>query len=118
MKIVDRKAFLGMPANTLFSKWELCYFGALTIKGETCGSDFLMQEIADAVKCDDSDEFVTLCNCAASTGASLALDLDCIGRDGCFDADQLFAVWEADDVLALIERLKACVTNTKDHRTE
>ena len=108
MKIVNRKTFLEMPSNTLFSKWSPCWFDDLTIKGESLGQDFLVQEIASAVKCNDSGEFADLCDDAARTGESVALDLDCMGRDGCFDESQFFAVWEAQDVIALIERLKAC----------
>jgi len=115
MKIVDRKKFMALPENTLFSKWEPCVFGELTIKGESWEHDFLTQEIASAVKCNDSGEFADLCEDAARTGESISLDLDCMGRDGCFDEGQMFAVWEAEDVLSLIERLKACVPNATAH---
>jgi len=108
MKIVDRRTFMALPKNTLFSKWEPCVFGWLEIKGESLKNDFLTQEIASAVKCDDSGEFADLCDEAARTGGSIVMDLDCEGRDGCFDDEQMFAVWERADVLALIERLKAC----------
>ena len=113
MKIVDRKTFLELPENTLFSKWASCVFGDLTIKGASWEHDFLTQEIASAVECNDSGEFADLCDDAARTGKSIAINLDCMGRDGCFDEGQMFAVWEAEDVLALIERLKACVSNIK-----
>lgn len=109
MRIVDRNTFMALPENTLFSNWEPCVFGELSIKGESLEQDFLAQEIASAVKCNNSGEFVDLCDDAARTGKSIALDLDCMGRDGCFDDGQIFAVWEAEDVMALIERLKACV---------
>ena len=111
MKIVDRKTFIDFPENTLFSKWEPCNFGPLTIKGKSWEQDFLKQQIADTVKCNDSVGFVDLCYHAARTGESISLDFDCQGRDGMFDNKQLFAVWEREDVLALIERLKLCVPN-------
>lgn len=108
MKIIDRKTFLAMPAYTLFSKWKPCSFGPLEIKGETWGEDYLTQQIADAVECSDSGDFFDKCCAAAETGESLAMDLDCPGRDGCFDLDQKFAVWEREDILALLENLAAC----------
>lgn len=40
-----------------------------------------------------------------ATGEDLAMDFDCLGRDGLFDRNQLFAVWSADDVRGLIARL-------------
>jgi len=41
----------------------------------------------------------------------LTMDFDSYGRDGLFDGDQLFAVWESNDVKALIERLTLCLPN-------
>lgn len=106
MKIVDLSTFRAMPAGTLFSKYEPCYFEDLSIKGETMAFDFLVQPIADAIECNGSDKFVAKLDGAHITGASLAMDFDCQGRDGCFDDGQLFAVWERADVEALIARLQ------------
>lgn len=112
MKIVDRATFLAMPAGTLFSKWEPCLFEDLRIKGDTIFDtdgapiDFSYQAIADALDAADSGDFFAAQDRAAATGDSLALDLHCEARDGCFDQDKMFAVWEPDDVRALIERLQ------------
>lgn len=106
MKIVDRKAFLTLPPETLFSKYEPCVFGDLCIKGDTIGSnDFAYQQIADAVAAHDGGEFANKLFDAKASGGSVAMDFDCQGRDGLFDADQLFAVWEPADVAALLVRL-------------
>jgi hypothetical protein len=110
MKIVDRKTFLSMPPETLFSKYSPCVFGDLMIKGNTVGeNDFLCQQIADAIAHDSSNEFADKLTTAQDTGASLAMDFDYEGRDGMYDHDQLFAVWEPADVVALIERLRRCI---------
>jgi len=110
MKIVDRKTFLAMPEGILFSKYKPCVFEALEIKGDTWShcDDFLVQEIVDAIDCTGSDDFGDKCQ-LMEEGISAALDFDCMSRDGCFDAAQLFAVWEGDDISALIERLQYCV---------
>jgi len=102
MKIVDRKTFLALPEGTVFAKYKPCVFEALSIKGETWGNDFLVQYIDTALSADEADN---LLYGAAETGASLPMDFDCLSRDGCFDDDQLFAVWERADVEALIARL-------------
>ncbi len=34
------------------------------------------------------------------------MDFDCLSRDGCFDQNQLFIIWEAKDVKQLIDRLQ------------
>ena len=110
MKIIDRAAFLALPAGILYSKYEPCIFGPLEIKGETLpsGHDFGCQQIADAIDCTGSGNFIEKCE-LMEEGISASVDLDCQGRDGCFDAHQLFAVWEPADLAALIERLRVCV---------
>lgn len=109
MKIVDRKTFLELPKNTLFSKWEPCVFEELMIKDESLEDDFFCQEIVSAIDSDDSGDFCCLCDHASHTGDSIDIDMECLGRDGCFDDSQMFAVWEDQDVLKLIERLKKCL---------
>lgn len=106
MKIVDRRTFLAMPAGIVFSKYQPMYFGDLMIKGESTPNDFCYQDISGAVACEDSGEFCDILERAEKTGVSIALDFDCQARDGLYDKDQLFAIWEPDDVRALITRLE------------
>lgn len=107
MKIVDRKTFLARPVNTLFSKYQPCAFGDLMIKGDNCGdNDFHSQAIADAIRYNDSEDFIVKLEEARVTGCSLDMDFRSEGRDGMFDDAQLFAVWEAADVRDLLGRLK------------
>ncbi|MES4613543.1 hypothetical protein V2154_16630 [Ewingella sp. CoE-038-23] len=109
MKIINRKEFLDLPANTLFSKYEECSFGPIEIKGDTAvGIDFLSQQIADAIDDSSEDRFDILIE-AEKSGSSFRMDLHCEYRDGFFDKDQLFAVWEKEDVKMLIDRLNECL---------
>lgn len=109
MKILNRVEFLQKPEGTLFSKYVPCLFGELSIKGENVGdNDFYYQSINDAIKCNSSDEFSEILFKAQETGESIQLDFYCVSRDGIFD-DDLFAVWEIEDVLLLIKRLKICL---------
>lgn len=111
MKIVDRKTFLSLPENVVFSKFSPNVFEELQIKGETLTGvgDFYASDIgSDASRVDDWREAFTN---AKSEGMSLPMDFESICRDGCFDEDQLFAVWEKADIEGLIERLKKCVSN-------
>lgn len=116
MKIVDRKTFLALPAETLFSKYAPCYMEAVEIKGESLGNDYCYQQIADAIDCKDSGEFADKLFAAQELGESIPMDFHCQSRDGCFDAEQLFAVWEPADVEALIARLQQCL-NAKTRPT-
>jgi len=108
MKIVDRKTFLAMPTNTLFLKYRPAVFGPLGIK---CGSieasgDFWSQQITGEV---GGSDIFSILDDAAENGSSFRFDLDCASRDGEFDDDQLFAVYEPSDVAKLIACLRRCL---------
>jgi hypothetical protein len=109
MKIVNREDFLKLRAGTLYSKYELCNFGDLLIKGGSLENDWCFQQIADAIEAGDTGEFVDSLAKAKETGESVKMDFDCMGRDGMFEEDQLFAVWEDADVRGLIKRLEETI---------
>ena len=115
MRIMNRKDFLLLPENVVFSKFEPCFFRDLMIKGGTIlddagiGIDFYAQQINDAVECDNSGMFADILFSAVETGSSFEMDFDCQGRDGMFEEKQLFAVWERKDILKLVKRLIECV---------
>jgi hypothetical protein len=112
MKIINRNTFLALPAGVVFSKYEPCIFGPLVIKGDTTPfNDFYYQEIDGAIDCRDSGEFSDNCF-LMQNGSSVSVNLETEGRDGLYDDDQLFAVWEAADLASLIERLQQCVGAT------
>ncbi|WP_439444456.1 hypothetical protein ABWU93_11415 [Xanthomonas translucens pv. translucens] len=108
MKIVNCERFLAMPAGTVFTKYEPCNFGDLRIKGDTtqAGNDFWSQELCGPVDSISSEDFVDKLYAAVENGCDVALDFDNEDRDGLYEAGQLFAVWSAADVTALIERLQ------------
>ncbi|MDF1505786.1 hypothetical protein [Roseisolibacter sp. H3M3-2] len=106
MRIVDREAFLQLPAGTLFAKYEPISFGPLLIKGDTSSADFWVQDLLPWPEgVDDSLQYFDAMEKVAAGGASGPLDFNCEARDGLFDHDQLFAVLDRSDVEALIERL-------------
>lgn len=107
MRIIGRAAFLAMPEGVLFSKFSPHTFGPLTIKGNTVGDhDFYYQDLDTPIRASGSEEWADTLFSAMETGRSVELDLECESRDGLFDQDQLFAVWEAADVEALLNRLQ------------
>lgn len=82
------------------------------IKGDTIiDNDFCAQPIVDALTCADGSELLDIMLTAMDTGESVALDFHCEARDGLFEDDQLFAVWEKKDVEALIARLHEALQN-------
>lgn len=116
MKIVDLDAFLKLPAGTLFAKYSPIVFDEMAIKGDTTpNGDFYYQSLIepDVIS---SNDIVDKLEEARVTGNSFSLDLNCEGRDGCFNSDQLFAVWDRADTLQLIDRLLAAVDPVKNDR--
>ncbi len=107
MKIVDLKSFLELPAGTVFMKYEPCVFDDLEVKGETWGRDFLSDNITYWSRCESDVDFHQKME-DAERGESLDLDFDCTTKDGIFDEEQLFAVYEGKDVDLLIEKLERC----------
>lgn len=112
MKIVNRQTFMSLPENTVYSNYEPCNFGPLSIKQESIRDiDFYTMAINDAILSDSSEQFVDILTIAEKEGSSIKLDFECCGRDGLFEEDQLFAVWEDDDIVQLIKRLLCCIKN-------
>ncbi len=117
MKIVDRTAFMAMPAGTVFAKYKPCYFEELSIKEDSTESDFYVQDLIPMfVSNGGSEDWFDTLQAAEDGTPTPPLDYNLIGRDGCFDADQLFAVFERHDVEALIARLNVALTAYTPHQ--
>ena len=71
--------------------------------------DWFDQQIVDSISCGGSgtnyEYFANQCE-KMEHGISVGMDFNTSGRDGLFNEDELFAVWEQADVDALIARLK------------
>jgi len=96
-----------MPAGTLYSEYEPCFFRGLYIKADNPGNyenDWLYDDLIGAVKCSSTDDFLDKCE-QMEQGASVEADFENTGRDGMFDDEQLYGIYEKDDVKKLIERL-------------
>lgn len=103
MKLVNRTTMLQLPAGTLISKYEPAVINETLIKDESIIHDgehidfFTQQIFEDSVDLD----------AIYSTGSG-ELDLESHSRDGCFDYDELYIIWEPADIQATIDRLQAC----------
>lgn len=104
MRIYRREAFMALPEGVLFAKGKPWYFESLHVKGETLswGGENRDFTLRDLVWVDGH----------GSEGSALALDMmleagesypleTLYGRDGCFDEEDLFLVYEAADLRAL-----------------
>jgi hypothetical protein len=92
MKILNRAEFFEQPAGILYRKSTLTSdFGEIEIKADNCGADFVCMSFG-YVRCPDRTTDWP------SHGTSRPTDLDYYGRDGCFDQDALFLVYETWDL--------------------
>lgn len=107
MKLVDFATFLSMPPGTVYAKYKPAYFYDFGVKWDTLGTrDFVQQQIVDSLPGPDPMDAIY----RLEDGESVPVDLDRAGRDGNFDESQQFAVWEPEDVAALIDLLKSTLT--------
>lgn len=105
MKLVTRKQFMQMPAGTVFSYYNPWSFSGLNIKA--CNPnpeypDFMFSNLVGGSM--DADE--SKCE-ALEKGESVPAnfeDLECEGR---FDDDQVYAIYDKEDVANLVKRLTA-----------
>ncbi|WP_395601175.1 hypothetical protein AB4P95_30150 (plasmid) [Pseudomonas sp. A1437] len=116
MRIVDRKTFLAMPEGTVFAKYDPSIIREPMVKADSIGSegkliDFRYTSLTDEVDCSGSFERDGIMDLAEIEGAPFALHFNTLCRDGLFDADQLFAVWERDDIMGLITRLQQALAD-------
>lgn len=116
MRIVSRKDFMSMPDGTVFMKFakqpksdkckHLYTEGSLSIKVATCGNDFVVQDtIPEFCGADDSLEWSKVMESMLDGKESPPVDYYGSSRDAMYDDDELFMVWNSDDLTKLIDRL-------------
>ena len=112
MRIVNREKFLQLPKGTVYAEYEPCIFGALSIKSNctSSGNDFYFA-IVNSVESSGSEEMLDRLIEMKENGKSFPIELDVTYRDGCFNDDQLYAVWEKEDVQSLITVLQKSLLN-------
>ena len=96
-----------MKAGTVYSKYEPCVFHGLYVKADEPGNykdDWLYDDLIGAINADSSEDFTDKCE-AMERGESVKMDFEQTGRDGLFDNNQLYAIYETDDIKELINRL-------------
>lgn len=97
-----------MPAGTVFSYYEPCVFRDLNIKAsapEAGYPDFGVSYLVGAIDSGGSSDFSGKCE-LMEKGQSVPMDFDSSQREGLFEDEQLFAVYEVEDVKKLITRLE------------
>lgn len=106
MRIMNRKEFLALEGQVLFSRYYDGQLGELEIKGGTFGEvDFTCQTIATSLEWAGDGNLHEQLSQAEQSGEDVAMDFDFLGRDGLYVENQLFAVWSTSDTRAFIAKL-------------
>lgn len=104
MKIINRKEFLELPAGVIYAKCNSYAFGDLSIKGKSVANDWYYRSLLE-IDSNDTMEMLEKIDRAREDGESFSLDLECECRDGFYDADQEFVVFEEMDARKLVLNL-------------
>jgi hypothetical protein len=106
MKIVDRKTFLKMPEGTVYAKIPTQWIVEdLCVKYESTDYNDWYYMSFNWVDANDSGEAVDrLDEMFADPTKSYPVE-NSIARDGLFDEDDHFLIYEADDIKHIVEQL-------------
>jgi hypothetical protein len=109
VRIVTREQLMAEPIGTLYCHYEPRVFGQILIKGETLwpeeegySGDWYEQQLVELGDSREMDEKLTS---AEDHGKPFDLEFDLPCRDGEFDHDQLYAIFEEKDHQELLNRL-------------
>lgn len=106
MRIVNRKEFLAMPEGTVYCKYGDIYFGDLSIKYRSLTNDWIYQVIGDFDDAQNSEEmFDKLGQMKADSSVLFPLNCDTTMRDGLYEDEQMFVVYDNKDVMRMINLL-------------
>lgn len=111
MKLLNREEFLKLK-DVLFCKYEPYTFDSLLIKGETRPySDFYYKKLFALKESaeDDASESYILANQSFEETKEGPIDLDGWYRDGLYDKDQLFVVFDNEEVISIANQLLSLI---------
>lgn len=111
MRVVDRKTFLTLLPGTVYCKGVQWAFDSISVKGDSLSNDWFYLNPAwpDAL---DSGEAVLLLEQSLREGISFQCET-AEGRDGCFDNDAVFLIFECEDLLVLRALIDTALTIRK-----
>ena len=102
MKIVSLEQFLKYPEGTIYSKYKPCYMDGLYVKADSTETgDWVCMTLIDPIAGDHHDACRKM-----ESGGDVSYESDYYGRDGCFDDEQMFMVYNYEDTDAMMKILR------------
>lgn len=114
MRIVNSQEFYKLPKGTLFAKYDPVIFNGLYVKcrniynHENKPVDYVFESLLENVYFENSSDYSTALIEAEEKGSSFKLDFDCSERNGLYEDDALFAIYEKEDIIKFIQKLSFC----------
>lgn len=108
MRILNRKDFLNTPKGTLWSYYKPCFFSDLNVKTSDKAdydNDFVYFGLIAEFDTGNSGEYIEVCR-RMEQGESIPASFEETQREGLFDDEQLFLVYEKDDIKRMAETLQ------------
>lgn len=106
MRIYNRTDFMELPAGTIYAKGKQWHFDELNVKGDTIrlddgtGCDWACRDLIFNIEHTNGGDCFLAAAEMLETGRGFPLD-DAYGRDGCYDDEDVFLVYDPPDLLAL-----------------
>ena len=112
MRVYNRADFLKLPEGTVYCAGEPWAFQELSVKGETLPYNDFVRLGLQWVEAADSGEATDRLDAMLAEGASFPMQSS-YGRDGGFDDDEVYLVYESAD-LAAIEAICAAARQSNE----
>lgn len=108
MKIVNRREFLKLPVGTAYAKGQKWYFEALCFKGQTVGEDDWAEYDFVGIDSDGLEDATLKMESMLNDGSSYPMQDDYY-RDACFDDEQIFMIFERDDLEIIKKKIEEAI---------
>jgi hypothetical protein len=111
MRIYSRRDFLSLPEGVIFCKGTQWCFDNLSIKGSSWDSDFMYVDLCN-IEAHDSGQWSDRLEDSLVNGTSYSINKH-TSRDGMFDEEAIFLVFEKEDLEFLINLMRISLKNEK-----
>lgn len=108
MKIINRQKLMKFKNRIVFSKVYGTELNGLYVYEDNLVSDFVLTNLLGFPQSKDSKGHQGIEDFDLITGKKeFELDLECCSRDGLYDDNQLYAIYDKTDLLKLINKLQS-----------
>lgn len=105
MRMVNLKQFLALPAGTIYHEYKRCITGPLSKKHDTISDkDWIEETFEGMPKSNGSEELFDRLD-EMEKGKSFPLEHEGTSRNSLYRDEQLFIVYERDDIVTLMLKL-------------